>query len=112
MKDNNGDTISSPYLLNNPEENKELCVGRRGRKLSGRVGEEVRRLEEGGEHVHDQVVGGGKRNHGEEDKECIYLIGGGGGREGEQRRKRRGGRVSNIMKTFEQGDKIKLHSTF
>ena len=61
---NNGDTISFPYLLNNPEENEELCIGRRGRRLSGRVGEEVRRLEEGGEHVRDQVVGGGKRKHG------------------------------------------------
>ena len=64
------------------------------------MGEEVRRLEEGGEHVYDRVVGGGKRNHGEEHKECISLIRGGGGGEGEQRRKRKGGRVNKIMKTF------------
>ena len=81
LGDNNGDPISSPYFLNNPEENRELCVRRRGRRLSGRVGEEVSRLEEEGEHVHDRVVGGGKRKHGEEDKECIFMIGDRGGRE-------------------------------
>ena len=56
--------METQYLLNNPEENIELCDGRRGGRLSGRVGEEVRRLEEGGEggeHVQDQGVVGGKR---------------------------------------------------
>ena len=82
----------------------EEAIRASGRRLSGRVGEEVRRLEEGGgggEHVLDQgVVVGGKRKHGEEDKECISLTGGGGGGEGEQKRKRKGGRVSNLMKLF------------
>jgi hypothetical protein len=114
-EDTNGDTISSPHLLNKPEGYSELWAGRRGSRLSGRVGEEVRRLEEGGEggeHVQDQGVVGGKRKHGEEDKECILLTEGGGGWEGGQRKKRKGGRVSNLMNTFEQGDRQRNKITF
>ena len=44
--------------------------------------------------------------------ECTSLIERRRGREGEQRRKRRVGRVSNIVKTFEQGDKQKNKITF
>ena len=58
----------------NRTENREICVGRRWRRLSGRLGEEVRRLEEGGDHACDQVVGREKRKHGEEDNVCISLI--------------------------------------
>ena len=86
------------------------------------MGEEVRRLEEGGDggeqdHVHDHVHGQGvvrgKRKHGGEGKECIPLTeGGGGGEEGEQRRRRKGGRISNLMKTFELGEKQRNKITF
>ena len=37
--------------------------------------------------------------------ECTFLIVRRRGREGERRRKRRGGGVSNIVNTFEQGEK-------
>ena len=67
LEDTNGDTISSPYLLSKTEGDSELVEGRERDKLSGMVGEEVRRLKEG------RVVGG-KRKHGDregEDKRCI-----------------------------------------
>ena len=44
--------------------------------------------------------------------ECILLTEGGGGWEGGQRKKRKGGRVSNLMKTFEQGDRQRNKITF
>ena len=69
------------------------------------MGEEIRRLEGG-------RVGGGKRKQGEgegEDKGCIsWTEGGGGG----GRRRRKGGRVSKLMKTFEQGEKQTNKITF
>ena len=105
MEDITGETISSPYLLSNIEGDREVVEGRERSKLSGKVGEEVRRLEGG-------RVGGGKRKQGEgegEDKGCIsWTEGGGGG----GRRRRKGGRVSKLMKTFEQGEKQTNKITF
>ena len=66
LEDTAGDTISSPYLLEDNEGDSELGEGRGRRELSWRVVEEVRRIE------------GGTRKHGdgeEEEKECISLTG-------------------------------------
>jgi hypothetical protein len=72
------------------------------------VGEEVRRLE-------GRRVVGGKRKHGDgegEDKRCIPWTEGGGGGGRKRRKRRKAGRVSNILKTFEQGEKQRNKITF
>ena len=96
LEDITGETISSPYLFSNIEGDRELVEGRGRSKLSGKVGEEIRRLEGG-------RVGGGKRKQGEGegyDNGCIsWTEGGGGG----GRRRRKGGRISKLLKLSSKG---------
>ena len=97
------DTISSQYLIEYLQEGQETGTLRSGRRLSGRVGEEVKRLE-GGEGGIVGGKGGWKEKEGERmmcksRKEGV--------KEGGDRIVRRVGRVSKVAKTLEQGARQK-----
>ena len=95
--EDNRDTISSLYRQEYLQTEGEEETNRRGRRLSGRVGEEVRRLEEG------VGVGGVGMEVGGEKLACKSRTEDGKEVRKQSRIVRRGGRVSNILKTLEQG---------
>ena len=70
-----------------------------GRRLSGRVGEEVRRVE--GRVGEGIGVGGECQERREEDMACKFRNEGGQEMTGRSRIVRRVGRISNIVKTLE-----------
>ena len=86
--EDNRDTISSLYRQEYLQTEGEEETNRRGRRLSGRVGEEVRRLEEG------VGVGGVWLETGEEDMACKSQTEGVKKMKKQSRIVRRGGRVS------------------
>ena len=95
------DDKSSQYLQECLQKGQETGTHRRGRILSGRVGEEVKRIE-GSE---GEGVGGKGVWQEKEGERKICKSRNEGVKEGGVKVVRRGGRVSNNIKTLEQGAK-------